>query len=61
MILPMAVVRPPMLILLSAEGGRAIPRLNVSISSVMLSLVIGTLIVVLLLPARNVAFTGSDV
>ena len=50
-----------MLILVSAVEGRAIPRLNVSISSVMLSLVIGILIVVLLLPGRNVAFTGSDV
>ena len=61
MILPIALVRPPMLILLSAEGGRTILRPNVSITSVMLSLVIGILIAALVLPARNVALTGLEV
>ena len=61
MILPMAVVWPPMLILLSAEGGRTILRLNVSVTSVMLSLVIGILIAAIVLPARNVALMGLEV
>jgi len=61
MILPMAVLRPPMLILLSAEGGRTILRPSVSVTSVMLSLVIGILIAAIVLPARNVALMGLEV
>ena len=60
MILPTAVVMPPILILLSTDEGRVISRLKVSISSVILSSVIDTLIVAVLVPARKVALTGLE-
>lgn len=42
------------------NGGIVMLRSNVSVSSILLSLAIGTLIVVLLVPARKVAVIGVE-
>ena len=57
----MAILRLGSKITSLSEGGEAIKRLNISVPSTISSIITGTLIVVLLVPAMKVAVMGSGV